>query len=257
MNNLHNLCILVTRPEPQGRELCKLITDQGGQAVSFPTIAFAPPPDLQAFQQAIMALGEQDWLIFISPQAVYSSMIHIRNAWPQLPSTVKLAAVGAGTAKALRAAGYTVTAQPTTEWNSEALLDLPEFQSIAGKKIAIIRGVGGRELIDKQLAERGAHILTVLAYERVLPAIDVSNCLNLLKQNIIDMVVCTSYEGVRNLKILLGEAGWFYIKDIPLIVMSERIKTLAHDLGFQTIWVTRNASQTAILDLMAERRTKL
>jgi len=253
MNDLHDLHILVTRPALQGTEICRLITDRCGHAIHFPTIAFAPPPDQLAFQQAIALLGEQEWLIFISPQSVYASVDHIRKAWPQWPQQVKFAAVGAGTVKALHEAGYEVSSWPMTDWGSDGLLALPEFQSVFGKKIAIIRGMGGREIVDKVLTARGAYILPVLAYERILPTVDVSECLQLLKQRIINRIVCTSYEGVKNLKILVGETGWPYLKGIPLIVMSERIKTLAHDLGFQTIWVTRHASQTAILDACRKR----
>lgn len=257
MNHLQNLTILVTRPEPQGDALCRLISAHGGRAISFPTIAFAPPPDPDAFQRALSLLDEQDWLIFISPQAVYASIPHIRKTWPQLPETVKFAAVGAGTARALQEAGYNIAVHPDTDWSSAGVLDLPEFRLVSGKKIAIIRGAGGREILDKTLAERGAHILPVLAYERVLPDVDVNQYLELFKKGTINRIVCTSYEGVRNLKILLGETGWPYLQTVPVIVVSERIKSLAHDLGFRRIWVTRNASQEAVLEVMAERRNEL
>jgi len=239
---------MVTRPDPQAASLCDLIKKYGGRAVHFPTIAFAPPQDLNAFQQAIPMLGEQEWLIFNSPRAVYSSVVSIRRAWPQLPQEVKFAAVGGGTAKVLRQAGYEVAVHPTTEWSSEALLALPEFQSIVGKKIAIIRGAGGREWLDKTLVERGAQVLQVIAYERVLPQVMIDDVLQLLKHHKIDIIVCTSFEGVKNLKILLGDTAWPYLKECRLIVVSERIKRLAQDLGFQTIWIARNASDTAILE---------
>jgi uroporphyrinogen-III synthase len=257
--DLHHVYVLVTRPQPQADELCQPIIAHGGQALCFPTIAFAPPPCLAAFEQALSQLAEQDWLIFISPQAVYSSVVAIRKQWSQLPETVKFAAIGAGTARALREAGYNVNVQPKQsqpmEWNSQGLLDLPEFQDIAGKKIAIVRGLGGREILDKILAERGGHILPLLTYQRVLPDLpkaDISHCLSLLKQRMINRIVCTSYEGVKNLKLLLGEAAWPYLQGLPLIVVSERIKILAQDLGFQTIWVSHNPSSSAILEVLAQ-----
>lgn len=248
MNDLQDLHILVTRPEPQGQELCRQIIARGGQAINFPVIAFSPPPDLCAFTSGIAALGDQDWLIFISPQSVHASAAEITRVWPRLPDRVKIVATGAGTAKALRDAGLKVTACPHADWSSEGILAMPEFQSVGGQKIAVLRGQGGRELIDQALAARGARIMTIIAYERVLPRTDVSPVLALLRENRIDVTVCTSFEGARNLKTLLGEAGWPFIRKIPLIVMSERIKSLAQDLGFQTIWVTRNASQAAILE---------
>lgn len=254
MNQSPHLHVLVTRPDPQGTELCLHINDLGGKATYFPTIAFAPPSDPAAFQAAIQNLGDQEWLIFISPQSVYASVGAIRTAWPELSATVKFAAVGASTAKALQQAGYNVQAFPPHEWNSEGLLALPEFQQITNTKIAIIRGEGGREKIDHVLSERGARILPVIAYQRVLPKVDVESCLTLLKAQHIDVIICTSYDSVRNLKLLLGETGWPYLKNVPLMVVSERIKVLAEGLGFQTIWVTRNASNNAILEMLMKMR---
>lgn len=250
---LRNLTILVTRPEPQCTELCREINTMGGRAIAFPTIAFAPPPDIQAFQAAIQQLGNQTWIIFISPQAVVASVPAIRQTWSTLPPTVQFAAIGAGTAKSLIAAGYQSAIQPDTEWSSEGLLAMPDFQQVQGMSIAVVRGVGGREMIDRELRLRGAQVLPVIAYQRIVPDIDLTPCLNALQAKQIDMIVCTSFESVNNLKNMLGDAAWPLLEKIPLIVMSERVKLLAEALGFRTIWVTRGASQAAIVELIAER----
>lgn len=251
------LTILVTRPEPHCSELCRAIEVLGDHAIPFPTIAFAPPPDITSFHAAIQQLGNQSWLIFISPQAVTASVPAIRQAWPNLPPSVQFAAVGAGTAKALRAAGYDSAVQPDGEWSSEGLLAMPEFQQVRDMPIAIVRGVGGREMLDRELAARGAKLLPVIAYERVLPKTEVTPCIHALKTGQIHLVVCTSFESVNNLKKRLDKSVWPLLEKIPLIVMSERVKLLAEGLGFRTIWVTQNASQTAIVDLIAERRNEL
>jgi len=254
MNDLNNLHILITRPASQGRALCDLISARGGHPIHFPTIAFGPPLDQAGFLQSLILLGEQDWLIFISPQAVHASITQIQRLWPHFPDSVKWAAIGGGTAKALEEAGITAVLYPDKEQNSEGLLNLPAFHQVAGKKIAIIRGVGGREWLDKGLAERGAHVLPVIAYERILPKVDVSPCLEQLRQKNIDIIVCTSYESLCNLKTLLGETALPFLREIPVIVISERIKMLAKDLGFSRIWVARNMSERGILDLIAEIR---
>lgn len=256
MNRLQGLTVLVTRPSPSGELLCEHIQQQGGKAIHLPTIAFAPPHDGQVFLQALATLGEQDWLIFISPQAVYASIPSIRQQWPHFPPHVKLAAVGSGTAKALTEAGYIVEACPRIEWNSEGLLELEIFQQVQGKNIMIVRGEGGRDILANTLTARGAHLSHLIAYERVLPSINTDACEKLLAAHQIDAVVCTSCDGVRHYKQLLP-ASWLFIKEIPMVVMSERIKILARDLDFQTIWVTRNASPDAILEILAERKEEL
>lgn len=251
---LRGLCVLVTRPSPQGEKLCQQIEAQGGQAIHFPTIAFALPHDAAAYQQAIDQLGEQEWLIFISPQAVQACVPDLRRRWPVLPPAVKFAAVGGGTAAALRETGYQAALLPEQEWNSEGLLALPDFQSVAQMKIAIIRGEGGREMIDRTLTARGAILLPVLAYRRILPAVDVTACLQQIRQRPLSAIICTSGEAVKNLTLLLGEAAWKLIRDVEIIVMSDRVKMLAQDLGFQRIWVASKASNDAILDVLAKIR---
>lgn len=251
MINLQGMHILVTRPKPQGVQLCAEIEKLHGHAFYFPTIAFTCAPDQQALLSAVAQLAEQDWIIFISPQAVKASLNFVQNQ--ALPSTVKLAAVGEGTANALLQAGFNIDVIPS-EWTSEGLLALPQFQSVANKKIAVVRGVGGREKIDSALAERGAHVLPVIAYQRVIPEVDISDCVNCVKRSSFDCIVCTSFESVNNLKNMLGPESWPYLRLTPLLVVSERIKTLAQDLGFQTIWVSVNASQQAILDTLAKMR---
>lgn len=250
---LEDLSIMVTRPGHAGEELCKEIKEAGGHATFFPTIAFGPPPDAKAFQQAIDKLGACDWLVFISPQAVVSSVPAIRKAWPEFPSNVKFAAVGASTAAALRDAGYDAL-YPADEWGSEGLLEMPEFQELDDQRIAIIRGEGGRELLEQIFIERGARVIHVVAYHRILPKVDVSEYVHLLRQHRIDAIIATSFEGVQNLKTLIGAEGWLFLKEIPLIVASLRIKSLARELGFKTIWVADNASHDAIINMLVDKR---
>lgn len=257
MIELNGISILVTRPHPSGEALCHHIIKQGGLAVHFPTIVFGPPEETDAFQTVAKALPSQEWLIFISPQAVHASIPALSQMWPHFPSQLKLAAVGAGTAKALEDADYKVAAYPKTQWNSEGLLDLPDFQTIAGKQITIVRGEGGRDELEKKLIARGAKISHLVAYQRLLPKIDVYPIYKLFKQHKIDVMMASSCQGVRNFKILLHALPWSYIKDIPLIVVSERIKNLALDLDFQPIWVAQNASHEAILQILAERRSEI
>jgi len=255
MSDLAQMNIVVTRPEPQGLVLCDLIKDHGGQAFFFPTIAFTAAPDQIAFKLAITKLHEQDWVIFISPQAVYASIKEINKIYSTWPEQVKIAAIGKGTALAVNNAGLPVALQPEENWHSEGFLQQEVMQIVKDQRIAIIRGVGGRELIDKTLYERGAKVTSILAYERVLPSFD-SVIMQQIVATDIHAIVTTSFEGVTNLKKLFGEIHWEFLKKTPLLVMSERIKLLAEDLGFQTIWVTPQASNEAIVATLISHSVK-
>lgn len=251
MNRLNGMRVLVTRPDPGGAELCVQIMAEGGEAIHCPTIAFSSSPNPMQFQEAIVACGAQDWLIFVSPQAVRASIPHIRQTWPHFSQGLQLAAVGAGTARALFDAGFEAI-RPPQNWDSEGLLGMPEFHRVAGMKIMIVRGEGGREILEKVLAERGAIVTSMVAYQRALPMMDVSSYEMLIKQHQIDAIVCTSFEGISNL-LKLFPSVTKEIKAIPLVVVSERIKMLAQDLGFQPIWLAANASHDAILMRLIEK----
>lgn len=254
MINLNKMRILVTRPEPQCSELAELIHTLNGTAIKLPAIAFAPPADWKGYQNAVAKLDECNWIIFTSPQAVYSSAADIKAQWPHFSPFVKIAAMGDGTSKALTEAGLPVDALPANQWSSEGLLDLPAFQHLENKQVALVTGEGGRELLEAALKERGAHLIKVISYQRQLPSFDMQPYVDLLQRREIDIAVCTSYEGIRNLKILFGQANWPLLQKLPMIVVSERIKTLAAELGFQTIWLASNASHKVILESLAERR---
>ena len=250
------LTFLVTRPNPAGEALCQLIRAQGDHAIHCPTIAFKAPCDKTLFLQSMEKLPEQDWIIWISPQAVYATLDSLQHLKDQLRE-VKLASIGAGTANILIKAGFHVAAYPKTQANSENLLALPPFQSIKDKKIAIIRGEGGRDYLEKTLTQKGAHVFSVVVYERILPTIAVESYITPVKQKMIDAIICSSGEGVSNLKHVMGIAMWEILRDIPLIVVSERIKILAQRLGFQTIWVARDADHDALVEIIRRNRNVL
>lgn len=240
IENLHGLRVLVTRPAPQGRILCDLIETQGGKSIYFPTISYAGPQDEALFLSQIKTLSEQHWIIFISAEAVARAMPLIANI--ERYQALSYAAVGAGTQKALSEHGIQQVIAPSAHYGSEALLALAPFQAVKEQKIAIVKGEGGREWLVDTLRQRGALVTEINVYRRQLPNVTLS-----LATTCPEVMVATSYEAVRNLKTLAGENQWAQLKTIPLVVVSERIKILAHNLGFQTIWVTFEASNAAIL----------
>lgn len=257
MNELANLFVLVTRPDPYGSLLCQQIIAAGGDALHYPTIAFAPPQDAARFMDDVKKLENYEWLIFISPQAVMASSPYLSAV---MKDSVKIACVGEATAELLKQQGFTQIFLPSQEVSSEGLLNLTAFASVKEKSMAIIRGEGGREMIDRVLKERGAKVTTVIAYRRVLP--DVSSALQAVfekrvLQHQINVIIGTSVTAMLNLKLLANEAIWLSLKKIPAIVMSERIKQESLALGYENIEVSETASESALLLFLAKERNRL
>ena len=64
----------------------------------------------------------------------------------------KIAAIGSSTKKLLNSLGIEVNIFPKSNFTSESLYKEIKNNDISGKKIAIIKGLGGREYLKKQLS---------------------------------------------------------------------------------------------------------
>lgn len=241
-STLNGLKILVTRPEQQAQGLCQAITNNGGEAIVFPVIDIARLP-IEDWLPA--RLEQYDMLIFVSRNAV---SLFIEALTELLPEHIQLVAVGDGTAETIRSYNLTVSVQPESIAGSEGLLAMPAMRDVAGKTIGIVKGKGGRELLADSLMARGADIHYIEVYERVVSSPSVLQQQQALTS---DCIVCTSVAGVENLCQILG-AEMRTLFDKPLIVVSERIKTVADKLGFQRIMVTHDVSDVGIMRQLTE-----
>lgn len=234
--------ILVTRPEAQAGTLAELIRDSGGEPILFPVIRIEMGGDQSALQA--LDLTAYDWLIFVSRNAVDG----FQAAGHSLPPALRLAAVGDGTAAAMRERGYRVDCQPDISNGSEGLLQMPPMQNLSGQRVLIVRGEGGRELLADTLSARGATISYIEVYRRAPAMHDHSSCIVAMHA---DKLVCTSVAGVDNLCQILSE----FKTDLlckPLVVVSERIRQHAQALGFRWVEVSNSASDDAVLNTLID-----
>lgn len=216
MPTLKNRAIWVTRPTHQASPWLEAIRARGGQAVSVPMIEIQPV----VYEKP---LPIADIAIFVSPNAVQHT-----------PDCLCLA-VGKATADCLKKLG--ITAIYPREENSEGLLALPELQSVQNKKILIFKGTKGRELLQKTLKERGAAVECIETYKRIPPKVSKQQISTLP-----DAILVTSVEILKNLYQLVPQS-----LATPLVVISERIQSVAKHLGFKTVLNTQSAEIEACI----------
>ena len=240
--------ILVTRPAEQARELAALIRAAGGEPVVFPAIEIADMPDLQPLFAVIDRLDGFDIAVFISPSAVNKAMnlIRARREWP---ARLAAAAVGRGGAKELARYGIGRVIAPERKFDSEALLALPEMNEVAGRRVVIFRGDGGRELLGDALAARGASVEYAECYRRVKPGADAAALLRAWGRNEVAAVTVTSSEGLRNLFEVIGKLGQAWLKKTPVFVTHPRIADTARELGVATVVVTEQGDEGIVAGL--------
>jgi uroporphyrinogen-III synthase len=229
--------IVVTRPAHQARQLTRLISAAGGKPLSFPVIEIRDIEDRGPLLNLVDRLDEFSVAIFVSPNAAERGMalVKARRAWP---AKLKAAAVGSGGVKTLQRHGVTDVIAPEGRFDSEALLELPAFALVYGKRFVVFRGVGGRELISETLTERGAMVEYAECYQRVRPDNDVTPLLRAWERNELDAIAVTSSEGLRNFLDMIDARGRELALRTPLFVPHPRIAETASDLGVLKVIVT-------------------
>ncbi len=247
--------VLVTRPAEQAEGLANRIAQAGGHPILFPALEIVPPDDVRQLAHALSTLAEYDLLIFISPTAV-------ERAWPFIlehhggwPAGVALAAVGEGTHRALQRFGARGVLTPELGADSESLLALPGLRQMNGKRVLIVRGEGGRDLLAATLAERGAQVDFAACYRRVRPTTDATSLLAYWRQEGLDAVTVTSREILANLLAMLGEAGQDLLRATPMFVQHERIAESARAQGVATVITTPPGEEGLIAGLLAWYRS--
>lgn len=244
--------VVVTRPRAQAAPLAEAIVAADGRPLLFPLLEISPAVDPGELQQAASRLAEYALLIFISPNAVDYALptLLAAGSWP---ATLRPAAVGPGTLKALAAQGIGNCLLPQERFDSEALLDLPELaaEQVVGRRIAILRGDGGRELLAETLRQRGAQVDCITAYRRSAPASDGAELLVAWRAGRLDALTVSSSEALRHLFDLLDVEGRAFLQGTPVFVPHARIADNARALGLNKIILTDAADAGIIAGLVA------
>jgi uroporphyrinogen-III synthase len=230
---LTGIGVAITRPVDQAKKLAELIRNSGGTPILFPLIEITPLSDYSQFETVISEIDSYDWAIFISSNAVQNGMPRLvkQTAKQGIPPTLKFAAIGPVTSKELQGFGVANVVVPEDRFDSESLLALPEMTNVAGKKVMIFRGVGGRDVLAETLKKRGAQVTFAECYQRINPQTDCDLLAQLYSEKKLHGIVVTSSEAMRHLLDLVGSSDW--LKHVTLFVNHARIAELPLQLGLK------------------------
>jgi len=244
------MTVVVTRPQHQADNLCQQLAALGARVIRFPVIGIEQPEDPAELQAILARISDFDLAVFISANAVDQAIKCLPEQSQSLKS-LKIAAVGKASAKALKRHGLHVNIVPQGKFNSEALLQHSDLQQMQGQRVIIFRGDGGREYLADILQQRGAKVEYAECYRRVKPDIDKAPLLTAWARNEIDVVTVTSNQALDNLFDLVGKAGQHWLQKTPIIGVSERIRELASRLGLRgEIQIATNATDDAMIEAL-------
>ena len=220
--------VIVTRPARQAAGLTRQLAVLGATPIVFPAIVILPPANRAPLDAVHAALDQFDIAIFVSANAVEYG-VPAPEAWP---SKLLALAPGPGTAAALAATGIAEARIPASTFDSAGLLALPELHDVAGKRVVIFRGEGGRGDLGDTLRERGASLTYVECYRRAAPATGSAGLSDVLREGRAYALTLTSSEGLDNLCALLAAPDLERLRRVPAFVPHPRIAEHARTLGF-------------------------
>lgn len=217
----------------------------GGRPIVFPALEIVDPVDSRALRVLVDRLEHFDVAVFVSPTAAAKGIDLVRSR-RELPPGLRIAAIGKGSAQALRTLGVDDVAAPERGADSEAFLELPEFQDMHGRSVVIFRGAGGRELLAETLRRRGAAVEYAECYRRARPGGDAQMLLRAWGRGELHAVTATSREALDNLFEMVGTLGRHWLRKTPLFVPHARIAEAASALGIAQVAVTESGDEALV-----------
>jgi uroporphyrinogen-III synthase len=243
-NSLAGHAILVTRPAHQAGPLARGILGRGGEPVLFPTLEIRDAPDPRPLQEALAGLASIDLAVFASANAAARALPAIAGAGG-LRAVTRVAAVGEGTAAELRRRGATGVVTPVAGADSEALLATTALRDVAGRRVVIFSGVGGRDLLAATLRERGASVTVVPCYLRTCPATPTGPVRARLAAGTLSAITATSAEGIHNLYAMLDGDGEALAKLLH-VTPHERVAEAARRHGVARVAVSGSGDEAMV-----------
>jgi uroporphyrinogen-III synthase len=238
--------VLVTRPPPGGAELAALLEAEGIPALLCPAVEIAPPEDAGPLNAAAAraARGGYDWVVFTSARGVLSLARTLAVLDPQgAAPRARVAAVGAATAAAAAAEGWTVALVPDVH-TSEGLLEaLARESSLEGASVLLPVAERAGDVLPEGLRARGARVEVVVAYRTLARGDQLEGVRSLVREAGTELVVFASPSAVESFREALGGDAL----SLRAVVIGPVTARAAEHSGFQVVAVADPHTNAGLL----------
>ncbi len=199
--------ILVTRAAEQSSQFKDLLQQQGATVIDMPALAITPPSSWEGLDRAIANLTNFDWLILTSANGVeyFFNRLAALGKDSRALAGIKIAVVGKKTAATLQQKNLQADFIPP-DFVADCLIEhFPE--TLRDRQILFPRvETGGREVLVKQLSDRGAKVVEVAAYQSSCPTEIEPHAWFALQQKQVDIITFASSKTVSNFARLVEQA---------------------------------------------------
>lgn len=192
--------VVVTRTREQASQLSRQLLELGAEVLEIPTIKIVPPDNKQDLMDALLGLGEYDWIVFTSPNGVDAFFDYFFKAFEDLRDIggVRIAAVGAVTAQKLRDLHLKVDLMPDEYVAKKIVAAFRGYESIENLRILLVRAQVANADLPKGLEEAGAIVDDIAIYKTVPETEDRNGAAARFGEAGADWITFTSSSTVQN-----------------------------------------------------------
>ena len=196
--------VLITRSRTQASQFRLLLEELGAQPIEIPAIQTVDLEDYTELDSALTRLGEFQWVIFASINAVDAvfERLTLLGKDSRAFGGVNVGAIGPATRNALTQRGIIPDFEPSRSVSEVVVTELASLDW-TGVPVLLPAADIGRDALARGLSERGAQVERIAAY-RTIPVEGMADkARSTLEQNV-DFVTFTSSSTVENLLNMLG-----------------------------------------------------
>ena len=192
--------VVVTRTREQASQLSRQLLELGAEVLEIPTIKIVPPDNKQDLMDALLGLGEYDWIIFTSPNGVDAFFSYFFKAFEDLRDIggVRIAAVGSVTAAKLRELHLKVDLMPDEYVTRKIISAFREYESIENLRMLLVRAQVANPELPKALEQAGAIVDDIAIYKTVPETEDRNGAAARFAEAGADWITFTSSSTVQN-----------------------------------------------------------
>ena len=237
--------VVVTRSLEDVDRLAERLTSAGHLPVKLPLLA------IEALQSSL----DIDNLPWISTAIIYTSVNAVRYGFDAISQATTnegllTIAVGAKTRDALGKKG--VRAESPAREDSEGILALLESLDQSPTHVLLVKGQGGRDLIETRLDRLGIYLIIIECYRRIWPDVSQANFLSAVSIDSPSIIHVASGETLNRLTDLCWAHGVDAPNNHTLVVPSQRVADQARELGWRSRIVADGAGDEALLEAVAD-----
>ena len=247
--------VLVTRSRNQASVLVESLYREGAEAVELPAIDITPLGDYTELDQAIGQLGNYQWVVFSSVNAVEALFRRMKTLGRDSRAFggVRVCAIGPATAEALERQGILPDMIPDQYLSSSVVAEF-KSQGLSGARVLLPRADIAPDTLVGELEALGAAVHQVTAYHTVVPQQSRERARELLERGKIDVVTFTSSSTVRNLLELLGDDASLFAGAVVACIGPVTAQT-AKEMGLRVDIVAKEHTIAGLVSELVEYYT--